>query len=43
VLVAAPFGVEPEDVVYRRRLALQLRRAAHGVGVLADELEGQHA
>src|ERR1700682_484324 len=38
----APLLVEREDLVDRRRLAFQLRRAAHLVGIAADQLQGQH-
>src|SRR5207249_11427457 len=42
VQMSAPCAIEAQDVVDRRRLALELRGAADGIGILADELEREH-
>src|SRR5260221_13466014 len=42
VQVLAPFTIELKDLVDRRRLTLQLGRAAHSIRIAPDELEGQH-
>jgi hypothetical protein len=34
----APLPVELEDLIDRRALALQFRRAAHAIGLFANEL-----
>jgi len=41
LLALAPALVEGKDFVDRRRLALQLRSAAHAFRVLADQLQRQ--